>query len=39
MLSNKQYVDSMNKEEGRTCYSLTQLAFAEILFEVQKFYT
>ncbi len=34
MLSNKQYADSMNKKEGQTWYSLTQPAFAKILFKV-----
>ncbi len=32
MLLDKQYTNSMNKEEGRTWYSLTQPTFVEILF-------
>jgi hypothetical protein len=34
MLIKKQYMDSMNMEEGCTWYSSTQLTFAEILFKV-----
>jgi hypothetical protein len=34
MLSDKQYADSMNEEEGQTWYFLTWPAFVEILFKV-----
>jgi hypothetical protein len=34
MLTKKQYLDSMNMEEGCTWYSLTKLTFVEILFKV-----
>jgi hypothetical protein len=39
MLLDKQYTNSMNKEEGWTWYSLTQPTFVEILFKVQFFHT
>jgi hypothetical protein len=39
MLLDKQYIDLVNKEEGRTWYSLTQPTFVEILFKVQIFQT
>jgi hypothetical protein len=31
---DKQYVDSMNKKEGQTCYFLTRPIFVEVLFKV-----